>query len=94
MSAIPGDNRDQRGEWVAMILIAFWQRLGIPEKLIRDPAYDEILPLNTELGRLVLENYLQDDIHKWTIWLILAVSIAFIDSVMVVGGWPALKFWR
>ncbi len=61
-----------------MIMAAFWRRLGIPGKLITDPAYDKILPLNTELGRLVLENYLQDDIHKWTIWLTLVVSIAFV----------------
>ncbi|NPV93504.1 MAG: hypothetical protein HPY50_22335 [Firmicutes bacterium] len=51
------------------------QRLGIPEKLITDPAYERIIQLKQEIARMQLQNFLQDDLHKWTWWLNLAVAI-------------------
>lgn len=55
--------------------MSIFQSLGLPEKLITDPSYQKIVDLKQELASLELQNFFNDDIHKWTWWLNLGVTI-------------------
>lgn len=62
---------------------SFFRKLNISPKLITDQNYSSIEQIKSYLCHLQITNWINDDLHKWTWWLNLFLSII-----------PVLVLWK